>query len=174
MLVQLAQVAEPLLRRVPAPPDWLRQELDQRLVLWLNHVLGAEPEAVVRLRRHAGKTVRLQASVWQGHWRITPVGLLDLADESLKPDLSLAVSDDSLPALTRSALEGKRPDVRIEGDVQLAAEMGWLLEHVRWDYEEDLSRIVGDGPATLVGQTVRKFGEILRSWVAGMAGDKTS
>jgi ubiquinone biosynthesis protein UbiJ len=37
--------------------------------------------------------------------------------------------------------------VRIEGDVQLAAEVNWLVDHVRWDMEEDLSRLMGDAPA---------------------------
>jgi hypothetical protein len=37
--------------------------------------------------------------------------------------------------------------VRIAGDVQFAAEINWLVEHVRWDLEEDLSRLIGDAPA---------------------------
>lgn len=174
VLSQLAQMAEPMLRSVPPPPAWLQQEFDQRLVLWLNHVLGAESEAVARLKRHAGKVVRVEVAPWRACWRITPAGLLDPVQAPEKTDLSLAVSDSSLPALTRAALEGKRPDVRIEGDVQLAAEIGWLMEHVRWDYEEDLAKIVGDVPAAFVGQTVRKVGEVLRSWVSGLSGSKPS
>ena len=37
--------------------------------------------------------------------------------------------------------------MRIEGDVILAAEINWLVDHVRWDIEEDLSRVLGDAMA---------------------------
>jgi hypothetical protein len=43
--------------------------------------------------------------------------------------------------------------VRIAGDVQLAAEVQWLVDHVRWDLEEDLSRVIGDAPAHAMGQS---------------------
>ena len=147
LLAQLAQMAEPLVKAMPQPPSWLKKELDHRVILLLNHVLGAEPEAMARLRRHQGKVVFLQVSPWSARWHITPVGLLEIADESARVDLDLAVSDSSLTSLTRDALAGKRPDVRIEGGVQLAAEIGWLMENVRWDVEEDLSRLIGDAPA---------------------------
>ena len=41
----------------------------------------------------------------------------------------------------------EKPAIRIEGDVQLAAEVNWLVGHVQWDYEDDLSKIVGDANA---------------------------
>lgn len=37
-----------------------------------------------------------------------------------------------------------KPAVSIEGDVQLAAEVAWLVDNLRWDVEEDLSRLIGD------------------------------
>lgn len=155
LLTQLAQMAEPLVKAMPQPPAWLKQELDQRLVLWLNHVIAAEPEAVARLKRQQGKVVHIQVQPWEARWKITPAGLLDIAAEEAKLDLTLAVIDSSVVALTRDALAGKRPDVRIEGDVQLAAEIGWLMEHLRWDVEEDLSRIIGDAPAHALMNGVR-------------------
>jgi ubiquinone biosynthesis protein UbiJ len=40
----------------------------------------------------------------------------------------------------------------------LAAELNWLVDHVRWDAEEDLSRLVGDAWAhKLVGLAKRVF-----------------
>jgi ubiquinone biosynthesis protein UbiJ len=54
--------------------------------------------------------------------------------------------------------------VHIEGDVQLAAEVNWLIDHVRWDVAEDLSGLIGDAAAhTLVSmgqqavQALRQF-----------------
>jgi ubiquinone biosynthesis protein UbiJ len=61
-------------------------------------------------------------------------------------------------------VRGDRPPVRIEGDVQLAADVNWLVDNVRWDLEDDLARVIGDAPAhNLAGiagrmvDAVRKF-----------------
>ena len=41
--------------------------------------------------------------------------------------------------------------MQVQGDVMLAADINWLVDHVRWDIEEDLSRVLGDA---LAHQTV--------------------
>ena len=145
-----------------APPPWAIQEAQRRLVLLLNHVLMQEPQAMERLRRQAGRVV-------EGRWRIfhvrlvaTPAGLLDLAGPAGAPDLTLTVTEDSPWALGQAALRGAKPPVRIEGDVQFAAEVNWLVDHVRWDLEEDLARVIGDAPAHTLGQAARGMAEALR------------
>jgi ubiquinone biosynthesis protein UbiJ len=151
------------------PPPWAVQEAQHRLVLLLNHVLMQEPQAMDRLKRQAGRIV-------EGRWRMfhvrlvaTPAGLLDLASPAAAPDLTLTVTDDSPWTLGRAALRGETPAVRIAGDVQFAAEVNWLVDHVRWDLEEDLARVVGDAPAHAVGQAVRGMAEALRRFVPGAA-----
>jgi len=47
----------------------------------------------------------------------------------------------------------------------LAAEINWLVDHVRWDIEEDLSRIVGDVPAHALGQAARSLRDTLHQFV---------
>ena len=47
-------------------------------------------------------------------------------------------------ALAQTLLAGGKPPVEIQGDVQLAAEVAWLVDNLRWDLEEDLSRLLGD------------------------------
>jgi ubiquinone biosynthesis protein UbiJ len=55
-------------------------------------------------------------------------------------------------------MKGEKPGVHIEGDVQLAAEVNWLIDHVRWDVEEDLSKLMGDVAAsTLVSMGRQAF-----------------
>ena len=58
--------------------------------------------------------------------------------------------------LMQSVMAGKPPPVKIEGDVQLAAELGWLAENLRWDFEEDLSRVLGDVPAHALADAARR------------------
>ncbi|MBL0426349.1 hypothetical protein [Ramlibacter alkalitolerans] len=147
------------------PPPWMVQETQRRLVLTLNHVLQQEPEAQARLKRQAGRLV-------EAHWRgfsvrlqATPAGLLDLGPITQNPDLTLTLTDESPFSIAQSALRGEKPAVRIAGDVQLAAEVQWLVDHVRWDLEEDLARIVGDAPAHAVATVARRMVEAVRGFV---------
>jgi ubiquinone biosynthesis accessory factor UbiJ len=134
------------------PPAWMVDEGQQKLVLFLNHVLMQEKEAQNRLLRKKGSVVHVRWGVFALDLLITPAGLLDRATPGAKPDLLLAVAAESPSVVVQSVLAGKAPPVKIEGDVQLAAELGWLADNLRWDVEEDLSRIIGDVPAhTLAG-----------------------
>jgi ubiquinone biosynthesis protein UbiJ len=56
--------------------------------------------------------------------------------------------------------------VHIEGDVQLAADINWLADHVRWDVQEDLSRLLGDAPAHQLVQLAGQLHRSLRAWLA--------
>jgi ubiquinone biosynthesis protein UbiJ len=129
------------------PPPWVVEQVHQRVVLLINHVLMQEPEAMARLARRSGSVARVAWRQFHIHLQVTPAGLLDLAPPELAPDLSLALTEESPVELVQNVLKSRKPAVRIEGDVQLAAEINWIAEHVRWDLEEDLSRVVGDGPA---------------------------
>jgi ubiquinone biosynthesis accessory factor UbiJ len=53
--------------------------------------------------------------------------------------------------------------------VQLAAELNWLADHVRWDLEEDLARVVGDAPAHWMAQAARSMAKALQQWVGKSA-----
>lgn len=148
-----------------APPDWAIDEIRRRVILLLNHVLMQEKAATSRLVRSKGQIALVK-------WRslaikiiVTPAGLLDLADAAATPDLTLALTQDSPLAILQALLKGDKPAVHVEGDVQLAAEVNWLADHVRWDIEEDLARVIGDVPAHALGQAARRIGEALRQFV---------
>jgi ubiquinone biosynthesis protein UbiJ len=160
---------EGLLQRLPIPefqpPVWVVNEAQRRIVLLLNHILMQEQEATSRLKRQKGQVVHMQ---WRGFSLklvATPAGLLDLAPLEAKAGLLLSVTEESPFALVQAVLRGDKPAVRIEGDVQLAAEVNWLVDHVRWDLEEDLSRVVGDAPAHALGQAVRGMTHALRQFL---------
>ena len=151
--------------KVLQPPPWLVHEAQHRLVLLLNHVLQREPEAQARLKRQVGRVV-------EAHWRqfsvrlqATPAGLLDLAPEASPADLTVTLSDESPFSLARAAMRGEKPPVRIAGDVQLAAEVQWMVDHVRWDIEEDLSRVFGDAPAHAMGEVMRRITAAMRQFI---------
>jgi ubiquinone biosynthesis protein UbiJ len=47
--------------------------------------------------------------------------------------------------------------VKITGDADLAQLLGRLAGQLRWEYEEDLARLVGDAPANFVVRQGKKF-----------------
>ena len=148
------------------PPAWVVDEGQQKLVLFLNHVLMQEKEAQNRLLRKKGSVVHVRWGVFALDLLITPAGLLDRAAPGAKPDLLLAVAAESPAVVLQSVLAGKAPPVKIEGDVQLAAELGWLADNLRWDVEEDLSRVIGDVPAHTLAGFARQALAGLRQFLA--------
>jgi ubiquinone biosynthesis protein UbiJ len=151
-----------------APPAWVVAEVQQRVVLFLNHVLMQEPAARDRLQRQRGRQVQVcwRDQVFQCGF--TPAGLIEFItpDGSTKAaDLVLRVNEPSPFELAKTVFQGDKPAIRIEGDVQLAAEVNWLIDHVRWDPEEDLSRLIGDAPAHTLMQSTKRVVDALHSFV---------
>ncbi len=156
---------EPLASRFQ-PPAWVVDEGQHRLVLFLNHVLLQEQQAQDRLVRQKGRVLHVRWGLFAIDLVVTPAGLVDRAPPSAKPDLLLSVATESPLAIVQSVLAGKSPPVKIEGDVQLAAELGWLAENLRWDAEEDLSRLIGDAPAHALADVGRRLLTGLQQFLA--------
>ena len=150
------------------PPAWMVEETLNRLVLFLNHVLASEPEAMQRLLRHKGQRIELLWREMRLQLQATPAGLLERV-ESDGFDLRLTVIDEQPLDLLGALLQGRKPKVRIEGDVQLAAEVNWLIDNVRWDAEEDLARLIGDAPAHTLGQLGRQALVAIKGFAASKA-----
>jgi len=147
------------------PPAWAIHEIQYRSVLFLNHVLQQEPEAQQRLARHRGRAIEVRWRDLRICLAPTSAGLFELAGESTVPELTLTIEQTSPLKLARDRLRGEKSDIQITGDVQLAAEVNWLVDHLRWDAEDDLARLVGDVPAHAIGSTARKVAEMLRQFI---------
>lgn len=150
----------------------------ERLTLVLNHVLAGEAVATERLVPHATRTLAIHLDGWPAllpqvpplTWRVTPAGLLEWG--GLEPQEPAALQmhiDAANPALLFArALAGERPAVRIEGDAELAAAVGWLLENLRWDVAADLERVFGRAVAQQLHQIGRALAGGLRSALAAV------
>lgn len=163
-LGRLAESASGLMGKL-APPQWLVHEGQRRMVLLLNHVVMQEAEAQNRLARQKERVVLARWRQFEMRLQVTPAGLFDLATAEQTPDLTITVEEQSPWAMAQSAMKGDKPTVRIEGDVQLAAEINWMADHLRWDVEEDLARIMGDVPAHTLAQGARSIAAALRAFV---------
>jgi ubiquinone biosynthesis accessory factor UbiJ len=118
----------------------------------INHALRGEAWARERLAKHAGKTVRLDVAPWAVTAVVMEDGLLGAALDAATADVSLALPASALPLIALGAFgDGVQTTamrhVRIVGDAELAHLLSTLFQHLRWDVEEDLSRVVGDAAA---------------------------
>lgn len=155
---------------LPPLPAWAVDEASRRIVLMLNHVLMQEPEATRRLLQRKGQVALIKWGSIAIKFVVTPAGLLDLAEAAAAPDLTLQVVQESALDILQTVFQGGKPDIRIEGDVQLAADVHWLTENLRWDVEEDLARIVGDVPARALGDAARRLAAAIRQFAAPRSG----
>lgn len=140
-----------------------------RLTLLANHVIGAEPAALGRLRPHAGRCIELTLERWPAllptppvlAFRVTPAGLLEWcgSEPLAQADLRMRIDASNPAALAAQALVGHSPAVAIEGDAALAADADWLVHNLRWDFESDLERLFGPAvaqPLAWLGRTLAR------------------
>jgi ubiquinone biosynthesis protein UbiJ len=152
----------------------------ERLTLVINHVLGSEAVATERLRPHAGRRIELQFSAWPGLlpappalvWRITPAGLLEWQGLQPEPGADLQVRLDAAnpAALAARLLAGEPPPLQIDGDAQLAGDINWLSQNLRWDVAADLERLFGPAVAQQLHRAGQALGGALRAAVRGAQG----
>ena len=159
----------------------LAPALMDRLVLVVNHVLGAEPEAMRRLLPHRGKVLQLELKqlprllqvAMPLALEVTAAGLVTKCSNPSSADLRVRVDAANPAMLALRAFRGEFPAVEIEGDAQLAAEIDWLLKNLRWDVERDLERLFGPVAAHELHKLGSGLARALRgatAQVAAMAG----
>jgi len=124
----------------------------------LNRLLDAEPWARLRLAPFAGETVELRAPLLPTlRLRILEGGTVEPG--GAEPGLTMTLKPGLLAALARGEEHAMRA-VDVEGDAKLAAEVLVLARHLRWDAEEDLSRLVGD----VAAHRLADAGRALAAW----------
>ncbi len=126
----------------------------------LNHVLRQQVWARDRLRTHSGRTVRMVVVAPLGavsaDARIASDGTLELATiDSPSVTLSLTPTFSAVLGAMRDGAVGLTGHLKVEGDVMVAAAVGEIAQHLRWDLEEDLSKLVGDVVAHRMGDAAR-------------------
>lgn len=131
----------------------------------LNHLLRANDWAREALRAHAGKVACFCCLPFETRLVILDSGEVRPAPAGSEPALTLTLTPGlMLRAAARD--DSVWRDVQSEGDTALAATIHQLWRHLRWDAEEDLSKLVGD----IAAHRIAESGRTLQRW-AGSAGD---
>lgn len=109
----------------------------------INHVLAPADWAREALRGHAGQVAQFVLPPVELALAVTPEGRVAPAASDARPDLRIALSPgDALRVLSGEA--SASAVARIEGDAAFGATIRHLFHNLRWDFEEDLSKLMGD------------------------------
>lgn len=120
----------------------------------VNRVTGDAPLARQRLARHAGKTACFVTGPLPVSLTIQTTGEVLAAAGDAQPDLEVRIPLAALPLLA-ARHEPTLRSLAMQGDADLAQDIAQLATQLRWNWEEDLSTVVGDAPAHAAGEAVR-------------------
>jgi ubiquinone biosynthesis protein UbiJ len=131
--------------------------LERGAVAALNHLLSQNDSAAGRLRGFAGQSVEVRCPPFpELRLRITGDGMLERAPADAAGTLVVKLKAGALPLLL-AGNESARSQVAIEGPADLAGAVDELFRTLRWDAEEDLSRVLGDVVAHRLASGGRDF-----------------
>ncbi len=127
----------------------------------LQHLIAQNSWANEILQPFAGKSVQFNIALVSTTLVILEDGSLAIAGDTNTPDAQVAITPGLLLRLLAKD-ETARLQIEITGDTHLASELSKVLTNMRWDYEEDLSKIVGDVPAYKIGQFTKQAGKTVK------------
>lgn len=125
----------------------------------VNHLLRGEEWARSRLKKYAGKTARVQVPPWSFDFIVLEDGEIESAAPQASPDVIIEVTPAlALRYLTRD--EAAVREMKVAGDPDFAADLNFIAAHLRYDVEEDLSRVFGD----VIAHRLTQAGSQVLAW----------
>lgn len=122
----------------------------------VNHLLKSAAWAGERLRPHAGKTVRFNLAPFSAALTILPSGEVADAAAGSADDICLTLTP-GIALRVLAAADNAWQQARVDGDTALARDILYVAQNLRWDVEEDLSRLFGDIAAHRMVQAGNDF-----------------
>jgi ubiquinone biosynthesis protein UbiJ len=117
-----------------------------------NHLLNQHPGVRAELAKYAGRRMAVHLPPVSVAGVITEEGWLAQCEG--EPEATLRLKHGvALAALTKRDPEFS--DIKLEGDIELATQLGRLIGKLHWDATEDLSRVVGDVAANRIESLVK-------------------
>lgn len=133
--------------------------LETAAAAFINHVLRGAGWARDELKRFSGKAARIEVAPFAIMLTVLDSGEVVPAAAGTDPVTTMRLT----PALMLRLCARDDPawrEVDISGDTDFAAAVHDVARNIRWDIEEDLSRVVGDVAAHRVAET----GRVIRRW----------
>ena len=115
----------------------------------INHLLAQEAWARAKLIPHAGKVAVLDGGVLAVRLKVSADGMVETAGPDDLPTVTIRMQPSDLPLIMQNR-ERAFSYVKIEGDADFANTISQLSQSLRWEAEDDLSKVVGDIAATRI------------------------
>ncbi len=132
------------------------QALPAPLMTAVNHLLGQASWARDKLAPFAGHAAQIKIPPFEASFLIGEDGCISVA--TAEADLEVSISlPTSTPLLALQGKEAVMRAARIEGSAEFAEALGFVIRNLRWDAEEDLSKLVGDIAAHRIVAGTREF-----------------
>jgi len=122
---------------------------------FLQHITHQNNWSRKHLLAFAGKVVQFNIALIKTKLLILEDGSLGVAPNHAEVDASVYIPP-SLALRLMAKDEAAKMLIAIDGDTHLATELGKVFQHMRWDIEEDLSKVIGDIPANKIGSASKK------------------
>ncbi len=122
----------------------------------LNYLLAQESWASELLRKQKGKTIKIVLPVTDLSLEVTDSATFALSTSINQPNVTLEISAEVFNAYIAGGKEAAIRHIKVSGDVDLAQAISTLAGQLRWEVEEDLSKLVGDAMAHRIVQSFKK------------------
>jgi ubiquinone biosynthesis protein UbiJ len=126
---------------VPAPSVVLRS---------LNHLIEQERWAHNLLLPREGQSIAITLPIGDFQIEIQEGIFVNASDRTNPPSVSLTIPQEAIWTFLKEGKSGAMKFVKISGDIDFAAELNRLAADLKWEVEEDLSKILGDATARRV------------------------
>lgn len=128
-------------------------------IAFANHVLEPAPWARAKLSAHAGKTALFDVFPARLAFAVAADGRLQPAPPEAAPAVTIRLTHLTLLAVLADGEEAWRK-AEVTGDADFAAVISQVASNLRWDVEEDLSRVVGD----IAAHRMARAGRAAAAW----------
>jgi ubiquinone biosynthesis protein UbiJ len=122
---------------------------------FLQHLTSQNEWSRPHLQPFAGKVVQFDFVLAKANLMILEDGSLAIAGETASPETNIHLPL-SLALRLLAGDESAKMQIKIDGDAHLATEISKVLQNMRWDIEEDLSKVMGDIAAYKIGEVSKK------------------
>ena len=134
----------------------------------IQHLIAQNSWAAPMLQPFASQSVLLDFVLFKTSLVVLENGSLAIAGVTNIPDATISIPPSLLLRLMAKD-ESAKLQIKVDGDTHLATALAKVLSQIRWDYEEDFSKLVGDIPASKIGEFARHSVSTVRDSAANLA-----
>ena len=134
----------------------------------IQHLLAQNAWSAPMLKPFASQSVQLNLVLFKTTLVILENGSLAIAGDTNIPDATITIPPSLLLRLMAKD-ESAKMQIKIDGDTHLATALAKVLSHVRWDYEDDLSKLTGDVSASKIGEFTRQTASTAKDTAINLA-----